>query len=237
MNQNTFALNRLTLAEQVAEKIEMMILSDAPKLAGKLPSEQALAVSFSVSRTVIREALVILRAKGLIVKSNGASSRVCSRPAVNLENTLKWVIRLQDIKPQEVYEVRTALETLAVYLAAGKHTAEDIACLENLVSEMEDSTSDAIRRADADLKFHQKIASMSGNMLLITLSDSLFTLLHPMICEALEKVGTNKDAIVMHNRIIDAIRNNDQITRTESIRYILAVIQPVLHHNQRIRAG
>lgn len=223
MNQNTFALNRLTLAEQVAEKIEMMILSDAPKLAGKLPSEQALAVSFSVSRTVIREALVILRAKGLIVKSNGASSRVCSRPAVNLENTLKWVIRLQDIKPQEVYEVRTALETLAVYLAAGKHTAEDIACLENLVSEMEDSTSDAIRRADADLKFHQKIASMSGNMLLITLSDSLFTLLHPMICEALEKVGTNKDAIVMHNRIIDAIRNNDPDDAVEQMRIHLAL--------------
>ena len=91
MNQNAFTLNRLTLAEQVAEKIEMMILSDDTKLAGKLPSEQALAVSFSVSRTVIREALVILRAKGLIVKSNGVSSRVCNRPAVNLENTLKNV--------------------------------------------------------------------------------------------------------------------------------------------------
>lgn len=223
MNQNAFTLNRLTLAEQVAEKIEMMILSDDTKLAGKLPSEQALAVSFSVSRTVIREALVILRAKGLIVKSNGVSSRVCNRPAVNLENTLKWIIHLQDIKPYEVYEVRTALETLAVYLAAGKHTKKDIARLEALVKDMEDSTSDARRRADADLKFHQTIAAMSGNMLLITLSDSLFTLLHPMICEALEKVGTNNDAIVMHNRIIEAIRENDPDKAVEQMRIHLAL--------------
>ena len=35
----------------------------------------------------------------------------------------------------------------------------------------------------------------------------------------------------------DPIRDDHQITRAESIRHILAVVQPVLHHDQRIRAG
>ena len=161
MNQNSFTLNRLTLAEQVAEKIEMMILSDDPKLAGKLPSEQALAVSFSVSRTVIREALVILRAKGLIVKSNGVSSQIRKQPAINLENTFKWIIHLLNVNPQEIYEVRVALEAMAIYLAAEKHTEEDLACLEELVQEMEQNNHDLEARTKADLKFHQKIVEKS----------------------------------------------------------------------------
>jgi GntR family transcriptional repressor for pyruvate dehydrogenase complex len=223
LNQNSFTLNRLTLAEQVAEKIEMMILSDDPKLAGKLPSEQALAVSFSVSRTVIREALVILRAKGLIVKSNGVSSQIRKQPAINLENTFKWIIHLQNVNPQEIYEVRVALEAMAIYLAAEKHTEEDLACLEELVREMEQNNHDLEARTKADLKFHQKIVSMSGNSLLIPISDSLFTLLHDIVYGTLKKIGPSEDSTVMHNRIIEAIRNGDPDTAVEQMRIHLAL--------------
>ena len=223
LNQNSFTLNRLTLAEQVAEKIEMMILSDDPKLAGKLPSEQALAVSFSVSRTVIREALVILRAKGLIVKSNGVSSKIRKQPAINLENTFKWIIHLQNVNPQEIYEVRVALEAMAIYLAAEKHTEEDLACLEELVQEMEQNNHDLEARTKADLKFHQKIVSMSGNSLLIPISDSLFTLLHDIVYDTLKKIGPSEDSTVMHNRIIEAIRNGDPDTAVEQMRIHLAL--------------
>ena len=223
MNQNSFTLNRLTLAEQVAEKIETMILSDDPKLVGKLPSEQALAVSFSVSRTVIREALVILRAKGLIVKSNGVSSQIRKQPAINLENTFKWIIHLQNVNPQEIYEVRVALEAMAIYLAAEKHTEEDLACLEELVQEMEQNNHDLEARTKADLKFHQKIVSMSGNSLLIPISDSLFTLLHDIVYDTLKKIGPSDDSTIMHNRIIEAIRNGDPDTAAEQMRIHLAL--------------
>jgi DNA-binding FadR family transcriptional regulator len=206
-----------------AEKIEMMILSDDPKLAGKLPSEQALAVSFSVSRTVIREALVILRAKGLIVKSNGVSSQIRKQPAINLENTFKWIIHLQNVNPQEIYEVRVALEAMAIYLAAEKHTEEDLACLEELVQEMEQNNHDLEARTKADLKFHQKIVSMSGNSLLIPISDSLFTLLHDIVYDTLKKIGPSEDSTVMHNRIIEAIRNGDPDTAVEQMRIHLAL--------------
>ena len=209
MTQEAFVLNRMTLPEQVAQKIEAMILIDDPMLAGKLPSEQSLAVSFSVSRTVIREALVILRAKGLIAKTNGATAKVCRQPSVNLENTLKLMVRLQNIPPQDIYEVRLALETLAVSLAADRCTPEDIACLEAIVEAVEKEKRDFARRTELELEFHRKIAVLSGNVLLTALADSLFSLLSPMIREVLDKIGVTTDFGVMHRNIIRALRDSN----------------------------
>lgn len=221
--QEAFVLNRTTLPEQVAQKIEAMILADEPSLAGKLPSEQSLALSFSVSRSVIREALVILRAKGLIAKTNGTTAKVCRQPSVNLENTLKLMVRLQNIPPQDIYEVRLALETLAVSLAAGRCTPEDIACLEAMAEAVEKEKNDFTVRTELELKFHRKIVAMSGNILLATLADSLYALLTPMIREALDNVGATGDVSVMHRNIIRALRDGNADKAAEQMRIHMAL--------------
>lgn len=223
LTSERFVLDRTTLPEQVAQKIETMILSDVPEFAGKLPSEQSLATAFSVSRTVIREAMVILRARGLILKTNGTNAKICDRPSVNLENMLKLMVRMQNITPREIYEVRCALETMAVALAASKHTSEDVKCLEALVGEMEKNRDNVTLRADADLKFHRKVITMSGNIFLVSLSDSLFTLLTPIVREVLENFGVTDDAVVMHNRVIDAIRKSDPDAAADAMRIHLAL--------------
>ena len=112
---------------------------------------------------------------------------------------------------------------MAIYLAAEKHTEEDLACLEELVQEMEQNNHDLEARTKADLKFHQKIVSMSGNSLLIPISDSLFTLLHDIVYDTLKKIGPSEDSTVMHNRIIEAIRNGDPDTAVEQMRIHLAL--------------
>ena len=71
--QNNFntEIKRVTMYEQIADRLEEMILSDHISATDKLPSEQALATSFGVSRPVIREALMLLNARGLISQKNG----------------------------------------------------------------------------------------------------------------------------------------------------------------------
>ena len=218
-----FVLNRMTLPEQVAQKIESMILIDEPSLAGKLPSEQSLALSFSVSRSVIREALVILRAKGLIEKTNGTTAKVCRQPSVNLENTLKLMVRLQNIPPKDICEVRLALETLAVSLAAGRCTPEDIACLEEMADAVEKEKDDFTRRTELELEFHRKIAALSGNTLLATLADALFSQLTPMIREVLDKIGVTTDAGVLHRNIVRALRDANADEAAEQMRIHMAL--------------
>ena len=223
MASQTYALNRMTLPEQVAEKLESMILEDTTKFKGKLPSEQVLAVTFSVSRTVIREALVILRAKGLVVKANGTRSKIASNPGGNLEEVLQRVVRLRNIQPLEIYETRLALEGLAIRLAASRRRKEDILQLRQLVDEIEAVKNDMARRTERDIAFHMKIVEVSGNTLLLMLAGTIFVLLKPLILNALNLVGTSTDALALHTKLVDAIERGDEDDAQDQILKHLAL--------------
>ena len=67
---------KTNMYETIADKLEEMILTDAISIDEKLPSEQTLATSFGVSRPVIREALMLLNARGLISQKNGEGNYV-----------------------------------------------------------------------------------------------------------------------------------------------------------------
>ena len=71
-----FQVERDSLSEQIAERIQAMILNDKTQVNDKLPSETALAAGFNVSRPIIREALTILKARGLVVQRQGGGSFV-----------------------------------------------------------------------------------------------------------------------------------------------------------------
>ncbi len=63
--------------EQVVESLEKVLMRSTPD--AKLPPEQELAERFGVSKPVIREALTVLKERGLVQSRNGDGSYV-SRP-------------------------------------------------------------------------------------------------------------------------------------------------------------
>ncbi len=69
-NQYTPVVRPDKLTSQVADQITNMILSGTLQPGDRLPTEREFCVTFDVSRTVIREAISIVKAKGLI-ESNG----------------------------------------------------------------------------------------------------------------------------------------------------------------------
>ena len=66
-----FAVSKVNLYEQIADRLETWILANSFEGQKKLPSEQALADEFCVSRNVIREALKLLKERGLVDSRNG----------------------------------------------------------------------------------------------------------------------------------------------------------------------
>ena len=83
-----YHISKEVLCDQVADRLEQMILSDKAQVGQKLPSEQALATGFGVSRPVIREALAILRARGLVTVQAGKYSEAgCRRPLPAADGT------------------------------------------------------------------------------------------------------------------------------------------------------
>src|SRR6201997_3115656 len=69
-----------SLSSEVVERLAEQIMSGKLPLGAKLPSEQEMMKGMGVSRTVVREAVAALRARGLVVTRQGAGAFVSNDP-------------------------------------------------------------------------------------------------------------------------------------------------------------
>lgn len=142
--------DRPSLTEQAYRGIRRMISENAFGL-GEYVLEQELADRLGMSRTPVREALIRLTQEGLI------------------EVRPRHGMRILPISPQdmaEIYDIVTALETLAVETAAARsHSPEVLAALDNTIADMDAALAvdDLIAWAEADEAFHRMIVAMGGN--------------------------------------------------------------------------
>jgi len=132
-----------------------------------LPSDAELMARFGVSRTVLRESLKTLAAKGLIQPKTRVGTRVVERTNWNLldPDMLRWHldcgIGLELLA--HLSDVRLALEPVAASLAAGRRGEADVAALHAIVDRMEAPDASPADFTAADLDFHLAIARLSGN--------------------------------------------------------------------------
>lgn len=198
------------LCDQIADRIEQMILSDKSRVGQKLPSEQALATGFGVSRPVIREALAVLRARGLVAVQSGGGSHIVPPEPVHVLDAVNRMTRMLHISPEEVYEVRVWLEAKAAHLAAANVTDEKLEELKDINRRMEESYGDVKLRSRMDLEFHQKLAEMSGNRLLSIFVQSMNGILQQMLESTLHLPRAHEDGVAYHDRIIEILRTGDK---------------------------
>ena len=191
-------------------------VSDKSRVGQKLPSEQALATGFGVSRPVIREALAVLRARGLVEVQPGGGSHIVPPEPEHVLDAVNRMTRMLHISPEEVYEVRIWLEAQAAHLAASNATEEKLDELNVINRRMEDSKSDVRLRSQIDLEFHQKLAEMSGNRLLSIFVQSMNGILQYMLESTLRLPKAHEDGVAYHDRIIETLRTGDK-DRSEAI--------------------
>lgn len=220
MNEMNFEIKRESLYESVARKLEEMILSDKSELSGKLPSEHALSEVFDVSLPVIRQALVLLRERGIVVSRNGDGSYTSDPSPEKLTETIDRFSRAGSFGALDIFVVRMSLERCAVRLAAENIDDDGVASLRALNAEMRGS--DGRRRAELDAFFHARIAEISGNMLLSMFVSSLGTMLIPMFQTAAKAKGANKNGCDEHEMLIDLLASHDADGAAELVRAHLA---------------
>ncbi len=145
-------VENLTLWQRVYTHLRSEILSGALPPGSEL-QEVALSASLGVSRGPIREAIGRLAAEGLVTvrPRRGAIVR-----ALSTDEFL------------EAYQVREALEVMAVRLAVPRLTPEDLAVLEEHVDEMTSCAErgDTQGFFEANTGFHRAFFDMSGNRML-----------------------------------------------------------------------
>lgn len=230
MKDIDYRLNRTRLYEQIADMLEQSIIgsSNATVSAdekvgegikeGKLPSEQMLGKSFGVSRTVIREALKILKERGLIDLRTGDGSYI-TKPRFNaISNVVNRIILLDNISEEEIYGMRLILETASCRLAAAHVEENTVDSLRKILEEMHSKINDVPTRVQLDLDFHVAIAKMSGNRLLWKFVETMTELVRNFIGKSVIIPGSKEDGLIRHAAIIDAIESGNPDLAETAIR-------------------
>src|SRR5690554_4338818 len=120
----------------IVRQIEKSILADELKPGDRLPGENELARAFGVSRTVIREALMILRQAQLITVRHGIGTFVAEVVPEHASEQIVLHLRRQTKSIWNVHEVRYVLEPELAALAARRATDEDIQKLTEIFDEI-----------------------------------------------------------------------------------------------------
>ncbi len=213
-----YKINRTHLYEQIAQILENAIIKPDSEMAEKLPSEQALADKFGVSRTVIREALKLLKERGLIELRNGEGSYITKPGSDTVSNAIQRIIHTEGISIDDVYNMRIILEVASCRLAALNASKEDLEKVQLILSEMESRKLDLPVRIRLDADFHIAIAHASKNRLLGMFVGTMTALLTDVIGKGIQVPGGNEDGLRRHRSVLEAIRTGDPDAAENAIR-------------------
>jgi GntR family transcriptional repressor for pyruvate dehydrogenase complex len=201
--------NRLSL--QVAEQIQNQILQNKLHVGDRLPPERELTENFRVSRTVIREAIRILEAKGLLESQGGNGTFVRGVQSNDVADSLVMYFSTgkETITHEELMEVRNIFEVQISRLAAERISPVGIQKLEELLESMRATANSADEFAKYDLEFHLELARATNNRLMEVLLDPLIDGLYEERRLASMLPGIAEEAIGLHAVILEKVKNRD----------------------------
>ncbi|MFG6666164.1 FadR/GntR family transcriptional regulator [Halomonas sp. HNIBRBA4712] len=156
------------MSRQVSQQLEGIIARQEIPVGEKLPPEGSLCDMFSVSRTVIREAITHLKSQGLVETRRGIGTRVLRSTPEN--RTPEKKIRLRTIDDiLNILELRLTIEPEAAALAASRYDQQDRVRLTELHEAFLQACRKTTQARDEDLAFHAAIARATHNPAFVTI--------------------------------------------------------------------
>ncbi|WP_263366493.1 FadR/GntR family transcriptional regulator [Edaphobacter bradus] len=156
-------VQRETVIEMVARRVESLVRSGDLSRGSRLPSEPRLAEMLQVSRASLREALKGLVFIGLLKARPGDGTYLQPSLTSMASRHLQWMLLLEEIKYLELYELREILEPAAAALAARRATPDDLEQMQAALSGMKRTTNDPESFIRYEMEFHNAITRASKN--------------------------------------------------------------------------
>ena len=212
-----------TLTETIVERIRDAIVDGAVQPGQKLPSESALVQEYSVSRTVVREAISRLAAAGLVETYRGRGSYVLTRPTPE-EFHLATASVTTLAERLELLDFRIGCETETAILAASRADEQQRQSIAEALSRFRAAAGNPHRLIEADYGFHLAIAAASNNRHYLALLRSLGQTMIAMPRTRLEVGDTESSdvtavrALAEHEAIRAAIDSHDAVAAGAAMR-------------------
>ncbi|MDQ7095311.1 FadR/GntR family transcriptional regulator [Desulfosporosinus sp. PR] len=198
------------LSEGIENQIMQAINNGKLKPGDKLPPEREMCTMFSVSRTVIRDALKMLVGLGVVTIRHGMGAYINEVDEKEDVSRLASLLQISRGTVEELYQVREVLESQAVIWCTQNATEQDLQQLEHIVckgKELGDAGESKLALLDAE--FHLKIVEAAGNLVLMRLMLNMLDLLGENRSRTLMVPGRQRLSVLDHASIVDAIKQRD----------------------------
>ncbi|MFS8145743.1 FadR/GntR family transcriptional regulator [Rhizobium sp. BR 249] len=211
------------LRSGLADTLMAQIESGDLQPGQRLPTEQAIMAATGVSRTIVREALATLRAKGLITTRQGLGAFVSNDPTPRSFSIIPNDLQSID-EVLRVLELRIGVEYEAAGLAALRRTQEDIDRMQGRLDALDKALEDGGYGAQEDYAFHRSILVATQNSYYGRLFDTFGNIMVPRQWARLDKMTAaerKRHATRMrreHHAIFTAIRDGNEAAARRAIR-------------------
>ena len=223
--RRTSAPNARTTTARVEARLRRDILSGRVRPGELLSTEHELALSFGVSRVVIREALKQLEGGGLVLPSHRGrhgGTRVTDFPTKKFVEMFAAFVRLQDVPVQMLVEFRVWIESAAARSAARRRSLEHLDAMQAIVERMERPRLNWEQYHDLDVAFHLAVSRASENVCAAAVMEAAREALRRAMLAGFARADETKrlraDMIVQHRRIFELIANGDEAAAERAVR-------------------
>lgn len=197
------------LVDVVAQKVSELILARKLLPGDPLPKEHEISTAYGVSRSVVREALVELKALGVVEIRHGKGAFVGTMPVELLLTRVRQAEQEPDALLKEMWEVRAVIEAAIAGFAAERRTDADLAALEQAIDSMDASIKSGGTGSQDDLVFHLYLTRAAHNSVMEQMVTGMANLIEPSRLRSLERPGRPASSNREHRGILAAVRSGD----------------------------
>jgi GntR family transcriptional regulator, transcriptional repressor for pyruvate dehydrogenase complex len=209
------AMAQRSVAEETQRALEARLLDGSWSAGTRLPAERVLAETLEVSRNSLREAIICLKARGLLASKPGSGVFVTDRLQTAFSSPWRQLVADHPELRWDTLEFRRELEGATAQYAALRASKSDLKKIEGIIRRLTKAYECGERREQhqADADFHYAISEASHNKMFLYLHSSILSIMREHITLNLMDMEDPSGEITDHLRqqhlgIWDAVRKH-----------------------------
>ena len=211
--------DKKTIVQKVVGEFRNALVAKALRPGDKVPTEIELARKFFVSRNMVREAIKMLVALGVVEIRRGEGTYVAKSISTPVVDPLIFNLLLSGGVPEELLELREMLEIGILEIVLKSVTEEDIHKMERAIGLLEEDyrkgETDREVLSKHDLDFHYAFAGATHNPLIMKIGRTIWEMFRVSIGEVIH--FKTEEAVRRHRTILEAVKERSLEKAKEAI--------------------